>query len=132
MVKAYHNAVFFAVEKDNDIDYSLKIAPRAKEVMNQFSIKKYGGNIWELEKFCFQEKTGHEMVDKWYEILKLEALYLFESFCFYMEKNRPPEERFYQPRVNPLRQVVQLIQELFEDKLDEGMVFSLDVLGKPK
>lgn len=130
VVNTYHLAVFWANEKDNDIETALKIAPRAKYVMNRFSVKKYGGDIWELEKFCFANKTGHEMVDKWYEILKLEALHLFESFCFYMEKNRPPEERFYQPRVNPLRQVAQLIQDLFDDKLDEGMVFCPGRIGK--
>lgn len=130
LARAYHNAVFFAYEKDNDLNYALKIALRAKKIMNQFSMKKYGGDIWELEKFCFANKTGHEMVDKWYEILKLEAPHLFESFCFYMEKNRPPEERFYQPRVNPLRQVALLIQDLFDDKLDEGMVFCPGRIGK--
>lgn len=131
IVDAFFTAVFWANEKDNDIETALKIAPRAKELMNQYIIKGTdGGDIWELEKFCFEEKTGHEMVDKWYEILKLEALHLFESFCFYMEKNRPPEERFYQPRVNPLRQVAQLIQDLFDDKLDEGMVFCPGRIGK--
>lgn len=130
VVEAYHTAVFWANEKDNDIETALKIAPRAKELINQYVINGAGGDIWELEKFCFANKTGHEMVDKWYEILKLEALHVFESFCFYMEKNRPPEERFYQPRVNPLRQVAQLIQDLFDDKLDEGMVFCPGRIGK--
>lgn len=130
LVNAYHLAVFWANEKDNDIETALKIAPRAKELMNQYVINGAGGDIWELEKFCFANKTRHEMVDKWYEILKLESLHLFESFCFYMEKNRPPEERFYQPRVNPLRQVAQLIQDLYDDKLDEGMVFCPGRIGK--
>lgn len=130
VVNAYHTAVFWANEKDNDIETALKIAPRAKELMNQYVINGAGGDIWELEKFCFANKTGHEMVDKWYEILKFESPYLLESFAFYMEKNRPPEERFYQPRVNPLRQVAQLIQDLFDDKLDEGMVFCPGRIGK--
>lgn len=130
LVQAYHTAVFWANEKDNDIETALKIAPRAKELTNQYVINGAGGDIWELEKFCFANKTRHEMVDKWYEILKLEAPHLFESFAFYMEKNRPPEERFYQPRVNPLRQVALLIQDLFDDKLDEGMVFCPGRIGK--
>ncbi len=72
--------------------------------------------------------------DKYGEIydraLLWEAPMLFESFMLYMEKNRPPEERFYQPRVNPLRQVAQLIQDLYDDKLDEGMVFCPGRIGK--
>ena len=47
-----------------------------------------------------------------------------------MEKNRPVEERFYQPRINPLRQVAQLIQDLYDDALDEGMVFCPGRIGK--
>lgn len=43
--------------------------------------------------------------------MKVEAPYLFESFMLYMEKNRPPEERFYEPRRNPLKQVADAIQE---------------------
>lgn len=99
VANAYHNAVFFAVEKDNDLQEALKISVRAKEVMNQFCIKKYGGDIWELEKFCFANKTGHEMVDKWYEILKLEAQNkILDSYLLFLEKNRVPRERFYAPK----------------------------------
>lgn len=120
VARAYHNAVFFSYEKDNDIDYSLKIAPRAKEVMNQFCIKQYGGDIWELEKFCFANKTGHEMVDKWYEILKMEAPYKFESYLLYLEKKREISERFYSPKRKQLNKhgLIQAMQDLEDDKYD--------------
>ena len=120
VTRAYHNAIFFAFEKDNDIDYSLKIAPRAKDVMNQFSTKKYGGDIWELEKFCFANKTGHEMVDKWYEILKMEAPYKFESYLLYLEKKREISERFYSPKRKQLNKhgLIQAMQDLEDDKYD--------------
>ena len=32
VVEAYHTAVFWANEKDNDIETAVKIAPRAKDV----------------------------------------------------------------------------------------------------
>lgn len=125
-VRAYHNAVFFAEEKDNDLQESLKIAVRAKEVLNQFCIKQYGGDIWELEKYCFKEKTGHEMVDKWYEILKLEAPHKFESFIYYMEKNRPYAKRFYLPRRNPMKTVVRDLQDL-EDRTSGKKFYGLSM-----
>lgn len=115
-VNAFHTYVFWANEKDNDIETALKIAPRAKEIMNQYVINGAGGDIWELEKFCFANKTGHEMVDKWYEILKLEAPYKFESFIYCMEKNRPYEKRFYLPRRNPMKTVVSDLQDLEDRK----------------
>ena len=126
VVNTYHLAVFWANEKDNDIETAIKIAPRAKDVMNQFSIKKYGGDIWELEKFCFANKTGHEMVDKWYEILKLEAPHKFESFIYYMEKNRPYAKRFYLPRRNPMKIVVSDLQDL-EDRTSRKKFYGLSM-----
>lgn len=116
VVNAYHTAVFWANEKDNDRETALKIAPRAKELMNQYVINGAGGDIWELEKFCFANKTGHEMVDKWYEILKMEAPHKFESFIYYMEKNRPYAKRFYLPRRNPMKTVVRDLQDLEDRK----------------
>lgn len=64
--------------------------------------------------------THDEMYGELYwETMLFEAPYLFESFILYMEKNRPPHEKFYLPRVNPLRKVAQGIQNLADDKLDE-------------
>lgn len=127
LVQAYHTAVFWANEKDNDIETALKIALRAKELMNQYIIKGTdGGDIWELEKFCFKEKTGHEMVDKWYEILKLEAPHRFESFIYHMEKNRPYTKRFYLPRRNPMKIVVSDLQDL-EDRTSGKKFYGLSM-----
>lgn len=120
VANAYHNAVFFACEKDNDLQEALKISIRAKEVLNKFCINQYGGDIWELEKFCFANKTGHEMVDKWYEILKLEAPYKFESYLLYLEKKREISERFYSPKRKQLNKhgLIQAMQDLEDDKYD--------------
>lgn len=126
VANAYHNAVFFASEKDNDLQEALKISVRAKEILNRFCIDQYHGDIWELEKFCFAHKTGHEMVDKWYEILKLEAPHRFESFIYYMEKNRPYTKRFYLPRRNPMKIVVSDLQDL-EDRTSGKKFYGLSM-----
>ena len=88
--------------------------------MNQYVINGAGGDIWELEKFCFANKTGHEMVDKWYEILKLEAPYKFESYLLYLEKKREISERFYSPKRKQLNKhgLIQAMQDLEDDKYD--------------
>ena len=120
VVNAYHTAVFWASEKDKEMDAALKISPRAKEIMNQYVIKGAGGDIWELEKYCFANKTGHEMVDKWYEILKLESPYQFGSYLPYLEKNREISERFYSPKRKQLNKhgLIQAMQDLEDDKYD--------------
>ena len=47
-----------------------------------------------------------------------------------MEKNRPSEEKFYEPRINPLKQVVDAIQELADDLLDELFINMPSRVGK--
>lgn len=42
----------------------------------------------------------------------------FESFLFYIESNREPAKKFYPPRRKVLKQVVDALQELEDDKLD--------------
>lgn len=51
------------------------------------------------------------------ELLEL-APYDFDSYLLYMEWDREPEKKFYPPRRKVLKQVVDALQELAEDKLD--------------
>lgn len=132
-VNAFHTYVFWANEKDNDIETALKIAPRAKELMNQYVINGAGGDIWELEKFCFANKTGHEMVDKWYEILKLEAQNkILDSYLLYLEKNRVPRERFYAPKRKQFAKfgLIDAYQGAVDDKYDIVCVSLVPGSGK--
>lgn len=115
---------------EKDIDYALKVSASAKRHIENFVMKQTGGTVWDLEKYGQQHETRYNPVDQYYDVLKMESHNLFESFMLYMEKNRPIEERFYQPRINPLRRVAQLIQDLFDDNLDEGMVFMPGRVGK--
>ncbi len=120
VMDAYFQVPFWAKEKDNDIETALKIAPRAKEIMNQYVLNGAGGDIWQLEKFCFENKTGHEVVDKYYQILKLESPHVFESYLLYLEKNREISERFYSPKMKQLNKhgLIQAMQDLEDDKLE--------------
>lgn len=133
LVNAFFTAVFWSNEKDNDIETALKIAPRAKELMNQYVINGAGGDIWELEKFCFANKTGHEMVDKWYEILKLEAQNkILDSYLLYLEKNRMPRERFYAPKRKQFAKfgLIDAYQGAIDDKYDIVCVSLVPGSGK--
>lgn len=46
------------------------------------------------------------------------APYDFDSYLLYVEWNRPPDKKFYPPRRRVLKQVVDCLQELADDKLD--------------
>lgn len=67
------------------------------------------------------------MYDK---VLLLEAPYLLDSYCLYIEKDRPADERFYQPRRRTLKQVVDRLQALEDDKTDEQFIHMPARCGK--
>lgn len=130
VIDAYIEACRVAINGEKDITYGLQITNRSKGIIERFCMDRTGGRILDLEKYSQQHEEKYSLVDDYYKTLLIEAHYRFESFMLYMEKNRPVEERFYQPRINPLRQVAQLIQDLYDDVLDEGMVFCPGRIGK--
>ena len=131
VVNAYVLASGTALNQEKDIEYGLKVSERAKSLISQFTTQNSIGDIWAVERYQQDmESTPFNIVDQYYNLLKYEAEYRFESFMLYMERKRYYQERFYQPRMNPLREVAQLIQDLYDDKLDEGMVFCPGRIGK--
>ncbi len=52
------------------------------------------------------------------KVLLAAAPYDFESYILYIEFNREPDKKFYPPRRRTLKQVVDCLQELADDKLD--------------
>ena len=130
VIDAYIEACRVAINGEKDIQYGLQLTERSKGIVERFCMDRTGGKILDLERYSQQNEEKYSLVEDYYKILLIETHYRFESFMLFMEKNRPIEERFYQPRENPLRQVAQLIQDLYDDVLDEGMVFCPGRIGK--
>lgn len=54
--------------------------------------------------------TGNGQFDELYwNLLLFEAPDLLDSYCLYVEKDRKPQERFYQPRRKTLIKVANLL-----------------------
>ena len=62
--------------------------------------------------------------------LLLEAPWDFEQYMLYCEIDRPPEEKFYQPRMKTLRPVVEAMQGLEDGSLDEIFLSMPPRVGK--
>ena len=86
-------------EGDNDIAYALKLSDFVKRKVPTLPVS-----------------VG--MNDLYWDALKFEAPYRFESFLLYMERKRRPEKRFYQPRRKNLHIVAEDLQDLEDGKLD--------------
>ena len=92
-------------------DYAMKISKYAHEMAAYMAAQTGSGEFDEL----------------YWKYLLLEAQnYQVDSGLLYLEKNRLPKERFYEPRreVFVKHQIIQSLQDLMDDELD---IFGLSV-----
>lgn len=132
IVNAYCSASQIILCGRKDREYGLKVSARAKELIEKLVFcQTDGGTIWDLEKYQQDNKVmPYDIVNKYYDLLKNEAVYMLDSYILYIEKNRPYKERFYQPRRKTLKKVVDKLQELEDGKLDELFIHMPPRIGK--
>ena len=102
---------------------------------------------YEKEDFAFSHSTNMQMrahiisalretaepqrfFDLYKRSLLFDAPYFLDSYLLYLEIDRKPSERFYQPRRRVLKMVVDALQELVDDKLDELFISMPPRVGK--
>lgn len=92
------------IDEDNNlaVEYLKKLSDTIEEVMPKLD------DIEILQKLFGLHK----------KVLLGAAPYDFESYILYIEWDRKPDKKFYPPRRKVLRQVVNALQELADDKLD--------------
>ena len=113
-----------------DKEKALFLTSRAKEFIEKSIYEKTKLDIWSFEGYCKLQNSSVPELDLYFEILKLEAVHLLDSYALYIEKNRPPKERFYLPRRKTLKKVVDKLQALEDDELDELFVHMPARIGK--
>lgn len=105
-----------------NIDLPFKDNPDAQQM--GIKVSQYAHNIAERQAAI----TGSgDFDDIYWQYLLLEAQnYQVDSGLLYLEKNRIPKERFYEPRRNVFLQhnIISSLQDLMDDKLD---IFALSV-----
>lgn len=116
VIDAMMEACKVAYQTEKDIPYALKVSARAKEIIEQFVMKLTGTDIWGLEKYSQESNQQYDLINKYYDILKMESYYMFESFIYCMERKRPFKKRFYQPRRKTLKIVVDDLQNLEDSR----------------
>ena len=78
----------------------------------------------------YAETLKPEWDEMYWQAMLWEAPMLLDSYCLYIEKNRKPQERFYQPRRKTLKKVVDKLQALEDDELDELFIHMPARVGK--
>ena len=100
-----------------ELQYAMDDNPEITLAGRDF-IMAYSGYIkkWAVNRYSV---TGDRQWDKLYwDTLKFEAPYLFDSFLIYMERKRRAKKKFYIPRRKNLKVVVNDLQDLEDRKID--------------
>lgn len=114
IIETYYNVCQLA-RNEGEIDTMLKCTARTKELINGYCTdpKQFDGkDIWEVEKVVQESGSEYALLNQFYDVLKLESYYNFESFMFYMERKRHWTKRFYFPRRKTLKVVVKDLEDL--------------------
>lgn len=114
IIETYYNVCQLA-KNEREIDAMLKCTARTKKLINSYCIdpKQFNGkDIWEVEKVVQESDSEYPLLNQFYDVLKLESYYNFESFMLYMERKRHWTKRFYFPRRHTLKIVVNDLQDL--------------------
>lgn len=112
IIETYYNVCQLA-KNEGEIDTMLKCTARTKELINGYCAKQFNGkDIWEVEKVVQESDSEYLLLNQFYDVLKLESYYNFESFMLYMERKRHWTKRFYFPRRKTLKVVVKDLEDL--------------------
>lgn len=130
VIDYYIQACSAALLTEEDIQYGLGITAKAKNLVDDYILNFAKGTFSSLEEYAQKNKTYYDIIDYYYEILKLEGRFLFDSYALYIERNRKRQERFYEPRRKTLKRVSDKLQMLEDDLLDELFVHQPPRTGK--
>lgn len=83
-----------------------------------------------IVKIMKQRQNVESFFNLYKRSLLFDAPYSLDSFLLYIEIERNPQDRFYQPRRRVLKQVVDALQELIDDELDELFISMPPRVGK--
>lgn len=109
----------YAITGEKEIQLAMDFCEHIKhDMIDNFVMRMNGHTFWENEHAAQIEGGRFKVIDLGYDIYRMESPYKFESYLFYMEKNRKYEKRFYVPRRSTLKTVVGDLQRLEDDELD--------------
>ena len=126
-IKEYVNAIKLVIGrlKKDGITYQhyddLKLICQVgylNDAENKDFYKKYSDYVKEIavKEVTEDEKNAEKWRNLFWETVKLESFWFFESYLIYMEHKRPYEKRFYEPRAKTLKTVVDDLQALEDSK----------------
>lgn len=86
IIEAYYNVCQLA-KNEGEIGTMLKCTARTKELIEKACMRDIGLSMWGIEKFVFNSKSSFDLLDKYYDVLLLEAQNrIVDSYFQYIER----------------------------------------------
>lgn len=102
--------------------HDMIIAMRNEGYMQDDSVRKYALTYSKYAHEMAQYRAGQsgdsQFDDMYWKFLLIEAPWVFESYLYYMEKNRADSKKFYVPRRKTLKLLVDDLQDLEDRKIE--------------
>lgn len=132
VINAYYETCRMAAGS-GDRDLLLKCTSRAKELVEMACMNDVGADVWTIEKLVFEQGVSYELLDRYYDILLIEAQNkVVDSGFRYLERKRKPKERFYMPRRKQFLKIglADALQGMIDDKYDILLISLIPGAGK--
>lgn len=101
-----------------DLHYMCKEAMKTDISLGVKYLKLLSEDLERIVPSLSDAKEMYKFFDLHKRVLLAAAPHDFDSYLLYVEWNREPDKKFYPPRRKVLKQVVDALQELADDKLD--------------
>lgn len=101
-----------------DLHYMCKEAMKTDVSLGVKYLKLLSEDLERIVPSLSDAKEMYKFFDLHKRVLLAAAPHDFDSYLLYVEWNREPDKKFYPPRRKVLKQVVDALQELADDKLD--------------
>jgi predicted phage terminase large subunit-like protein len=120
VVDAFIALTKYALFTEKEIDLGLEISDMAIEVINEYIKKETkGADFWTFEHWTQDNKKSYDIINKMYSVFKYRSYWKFDSYMYYLERNRYYDKRFFYPRRKVLQVVVDDLEDMeIRDKLD--------------
>ena len=105
-------------EQKEDIQKLWELLKELEFIQDKDKLLPHTKYVKEVALFLLRRTAKTEYEDVFWRAMLLETPFKFESYIYYLEKNRPLDKQFYRPRQMTLKTVVDDLQDLYDDKLD--------------
>lgn len=116
--------------QEGDNEYGMKLKDYTLENIERIIREKTNGTFAMLENYAQENKTDYQYINWYYDTLLGAAVYDFDSYYLYIERDRLRKERFYEPRRAKLKRVSDALMEIEYSDVKEAFLHTPPRIGK--